>query len=244
MELAHELRPDLDKIIIDDGAPVDGILSEKQMRLLTETLYTSWAGPGEGRPFLVLANVGLFFAEHLPPLVPDVMLSVDMEPLRDLRQRRDLSYFVWERGKTPDVTIEIVSNREGGEDERKLRDYARIHIPYYVIFDPDQQLRGGVLRIFGLQGMEYGPLTASANGVYWFRAVGLGLRLWEGVFEGVSRAWLRWCDQDGKVIPTGAEVAEEQRQRAEQERQRAEQANESLRRMREQLRALGIEPPE
>ncbi len=51
-------------------------------------------------------------------------------------------------------------------------------------------------------------------------------------FEGKQATWLRWCDQEGNIISTGAERAEQERQRAEQERQRAE-------RFAQQLRALG-----
>ena len=47
--------------------------------------------------------------------------------------------------------------------------------------------------------------------------------------------WLRWCDQEGNVIPTGAELAAAERQRAEAERARAE-------RLAARLRALGIDP--
>ncbi len=69
----------------------------------------------------------------------------------------------------------------------------------------------------------------------WMAGVGLGVRLWDGVFEGRTTRWLRWYDAQGYLIPTGAERAEQERQRAEQERQRAEQ-------LVAQLRALGIEP--
>ncbi len=97
----------------------------------------------------------------------------------------------------------------------------------------------------------------------WMAGVGLGVRLWDGVFEGRTTRWLRWYDAQGQLIPTGAERAEQERQRAEQERQRAEQselAREQERQRAEQerqcaeqerqrteqlvaqLRALGIEP--
>jgi len=44
-----------------------------------------------------------------------------------------------------------------------------------------------------------------------------------GVFEGKHDTWLRWTDEHGGLIPTGKELAGQERQRAEQERQRAEQ---------------------
>jgi hypothetical protein len=59
--------------------------------------------------------------------------------------------------------------------------------------------------------------------------------LWEGIFEGQHATWLRWCDQEGIVIPTGAERTASERQRADSERQRAE-------RLAQKLRELGMDP--
>ena len=35
--------------------------------------------------------------------------------------------------------------------------------------------------------------------------VGLGLRVWQGAFEGLEDVWLRWCDANGEIIPTAEE---------------------------------------
>ncbi len=241
----------LESVVVDDGAPVDGILSEKNMRLLTEPLNSSWDGPAPGVPFVTMANVGLFHTRGEPPIVPDVMVSTETTQGDDLSLKENLGYFVVLRGKVPDVAVEIVSNREGGEDTHKLVTYARIRVPYYAIFDPQNRLGGGVLRVFVLAHKRYVPIAPD-----WLEGLGLGLKLWEGTFEGVHTTWLRWCDRNGVLIPTGAEKAalaeqraeqseqraEQERQRAEQERQRAEQKDERLKRLEAQLRALGVEP--
>jgi Uma2 family endonuclease len=233
--------PDYDKIITDDGAPVDNAFVEKQYRLLTEPLCSNWAPPG-GNPFIAVSDVGYFFAMNQPPLVPDVMLSLDVPPRTSLREREHRSYFIWVVGKPPDVVIEIVSDRRGGEEDEKMRAYARLGVRYYVIFDPDEELGHGVLRGFGIRhGNGYEPLDPA-----WLPGVGLGLRLWDGGFEGHRETWLRWCRQDGEVIPTGAERAEQEsrraddeKRRADDEKRRADQAQEAVRRLRDQLRALG-----
>jgi Putative restriction endonuclease len=124
-----EVIPNLDDLVIEDGKPLDSIFTEKQQHLLTEPLYSSWAGPGEGQTFLALANVGLFHTSGEPPLVPDAMLAVDVRIGQDLSVRENRSYFVWLRGKVPDVVIEIVSDRRGGEATHKMRTYARIGVP-------------------------------------------------------------------------------------------------------------------
>lgn len=226
-------EPSIEHLVTEDDTPVDNIFSEKQQRLLTEPLYTAWAGPGEARPFLALANVGLFYGLHEPPLVPDVLLSLDVQAPADPWPKPKRSYFLWEYGKPPEVVIEIVSNREGGEAGRKLEVYTRIGIPYYVIFDPLEQLELGVLQVYQLAPLKE-PVSISPEVL---PGVGLGLTLWQGKFEGLEAQWLRWCDPDGHLIPTGAERAEQERRRAEQERERAE-------RLAAQLRALGVEPEE
>ncbi len=228
--LRPEDIPCLDHIKIDDGAPVDGIYSEKQMRLLVEPLQSSWPGPGDGRKFVALANVGLFYAVKKPPLVPDVMVSLDVEFGEDHWAKENNSYFVWILGKPPEVVIEVVSNTQGGEDTHKFRLYAQLGVLYYVIWDPERHLRSDALRIFTLSEKRYAPLKDG-----FFPVVGLGLITWQGPFENCTKTWLRWCDSSGVVVSTGAERAEQEHERAEQEHERAE-------RMAAQLRALGLEP--
>jgi Uma2 family endonuclease len=237
LQLAPEDYPDVSGLITEDNAPMDNIYTERQQRLLVEPLHSSWQGPGEGVPFVALANVGLFFGLHRPPLVPDCMLSLDVELPQDLRHQEHRSYFVWVFGKLPDVVVEIVSDRRGGEETFKMREYARQGILYYVIHDPDDLLEGGVLRVLELRRRSYEPVAGN-----WLSEVGLGLTLWQGRYEGAEALWLRWCDRDRQVIPTGQERAEQERQRAEQERQRADEQAERARRLEAQLRALGIEP--
>ncbi len=220
-ELPPEVVPNLDDLVTQDDTPVDSIFAEKQQRLLTHCLYASWAGPG--RTFLALANVGYFHTYRQPALVPDVLLALDVGPAGDLHSKEGHSYFQWLMGKPPDVIVEIVSDKRGDEDGTKMRTYARQGVPFYVIFDPLDLLGKGPLRAFALQRTRYEPTDPG-----WLPEVGLGLRLWEGAFEGQSEVWLRWCGQDGQVIPTGAERA-----------QAVEEKNE---RLRAQLRALGVEP--
>lgn len=214
--------PDIEAVVHEDGKPVDNIFVEREYRLLTEPLYSSWTPPsGE---FLALANVGLFYTHREPPLVPDVMLSLGVPSGRDLSRKENRSYFLWVIGKPPDVVIEIVSDLRGGEETDKMDAYARIGVTYYVIHDPRNRLHHGLLRAFSLRDGAYQAIESS-----WLENVGLGLTFWEGEFQGQEHPqWLRWCDRNGVVIPTGQE-------RAEQEKQRAD-------RLAAQLRALGVEP--
>jgi len=222
-----EDMPVLSHIITEDEKPVDNVFSEKQQRLLVEPLYSSW---GSGKPFFAAANVGVFYAVHQPPLVPDMFLSLDVQPDEDIWRKENRSYFLWKFGKPPEVVVEVVSNTEGGELDRKLRLYARMGVWYYIVFDPQQFVQDSPLRVYGLSIARYFPQQDLE-----LTEVGLKLTLWDSKFEGLQAHWLRWCDAEGNLLLTGREQAEQEHQQVKQERQRAE-------RLLGQLRALGVEP--
>ena len=168
--LPPECLPNYDLIITEDDTPVDSLISEREMKLLTDPLHASWSGPGEGRSFVCMTNVGLFFALKKPPLVPDFLLSLDVEMPEDGLPKENRSYFLWNYGKPPDLVVEIVSNKEGGEADVKWRKYAQLGITYYIIHDPLNELEGGVLRAFTLRGGVYEPMDTT-----FFPLIGLGL---------------------------------------------------------------------
>jgi Uma2 family endonuclease len=228
------------RLVTEDDEPVDNILSEKQMRLLTETLYSSWQPqpdeehPDEPRHFLVTANVALYFSMNHPPIVPDVLLSLDVDPRPDWLNSHHRAYFVWEFDKIPEVVLEIVSNEKGGELTTKLREYARQNVPYYVVYDPLHELSRDDLRVYENNfGRRYRLRKDFA-----LPKVGLSLRLWDGVFEAQPGRWLRWCDTNGELIPTGAERAERAEFRAEIETARADLAEAEVERLKKELAQL------
>ncbi len=193
--------PDTSHLVFQDDTPLDSFINEKQQRLLT-TVFYSGSDTGINVPFIVAANVGLFVTVRQPPIVPDVFLSLNVEAPQEWWSRQVRSYLFWEFGKPPEVAIEIVSPTPGNELGSKLQDYAQLRVSYYVVYDPLRQLGDPVLRIFELQGAAYIPKIDT-----WFPAVGLGLTVWTGVFEGINASWLRWRYGDGSVIPTGEELA-------------------------------------
>lgn len=256
--ITYDFDIDISQLITEDDTPVDNLPSEKQQRLLTEPLYSLPFQPQDTDIFLVAANVGVFYSTHQPPLVPDVFLSLGVQIADNFWEKKHRSYFLWEFGKPPDVVIEIVFNRAGNELGSKLTDYANIGVKYYIVYDPSGQLSRTPLQVYELQGRFYTAMNTN-----WLTQVGLGVTLWQGTFEGKEDEWLRWCDQDGNAIPTGAEKAqqarlqtEQERQRAQQEYERAQQEHERADRaqaqleqerrrteqLAEQLRALGIDP--
>jgi Uma2 family endonuclease len=193
--------PDISNLVLEDDTPLDSFINEKQQRLLTTVLY-SGGDTGITVPFIAAANVGLFSSVRQPGIAPDVFLSINITGAEDWWEKQVRSYLFWEFGKPPEIAIEIVSPTPGNELGSKLIDYARMRIPYYVVYDPLRELKGSTLRVFELQNQSYVPKTDA-----WFPEVGLGLTLWEGEFENVRGTWLRWCYASGDPIPTGDELA-------------------------------------
>lgn len=237
--------PDISHIITEDDTPVDNIVSAKQQRLLVESLYGGWK-PGE--VFLAETNVGLFSSPKRPPVVPDVFVSLGVEPARDWWEKRHRSYFLWEFAKPPEIVIEIVSNKKGRERTRKMEEYARIGVGFYVIYDQQRLIQKEELAAFVRLGAEYHPMPEPL-----FGKLGLRLVIWNGVYEGRNDAWLRWAKPDGTLIPTGRE-AEKQRadaaerrataekKRASAEKQRANAEKQRAGALAARLRAAGIDP--
>ncbi len=252
-----EAIPDTSKIIVRDGAPLESMFAERQARLLSDTLITNWKSPS-GQPFLALTDVGLFATANGKPLVPDMMLSLDVPAEIPAKASDDRSYFAWIIGKMPEVVIEFVSDHRAKEHTVKKAKYQKLHIPYFVVFDPDDVLGEGELQTYEFKEGSYQPIESA-----WLPLVGLGLRIWTGDYCNRTRRWLRWCDAGGEVIPTGfeklASVQEHadieagraaqserklttERQRADEANQRADDAAEKIRQLIEKLKAAGIDP--
>lgn len=254
-EEMKEFEAAVANLVTEDDTPVDNLFSEKQQRLLAETLYTGWTPPPNeefpqgGRTFWGAANVGIFPTIHQSAIVPDLFLGLDITAPGDRHKTK--SYFFWEFGKAPEVVIEIVSNTKGNELTRKKFDYARLAVRFYVVFDPDRRLTDDVLQVLALRGATYERLEKA-----WLPEIGLGLTLWRGVYEDAEDTYLRWVDQEGNLLLTGnekaareteraareTERAERETERADQEAQARREAEAHAAQMAAKLRELGLDP--
>lgn len=235
----------IENIVTEDDEPVDNLFSEKQQRLLTRSLYSSWTPPPaekkkskQRRKFLAAANVGIFFAINEAPLVPDFFLSLDVEPHQNWYAKEHRSYFVWEFGKVPELVLEIVSNRKGKELTGKFKDYARMGVPSYVVYDPQHHLGKEELCVYELGfGKRYRPRKD-----FTLPDLNLGLTLWRGTFEGHEDTWLRWCDGQGQLLLTGEERAANAEAQVLQAESRAANAEAELAQVRAELARLKQKP--
>lgn len=235
---------DYSQIETEDDQPVDNIVSEREMYMLRHALYVSWRINGERPIFVALANVGVFYRPDKPAVVPDMFISLGVELPKEIRDKKDKSYFIWRYGKPPAVVVEIVSNKKGDELDGKRKLYAEIGVSYYIVHDPLQYLSETKLHIFERHGTQLARTSER-----WLEDVGIGVTLWTGTYEGMTREWLRWVDEDGNLLITGQELAERaveqaevEARRAEAEAQRAEAEAQRAAQLAAKLRELGVDP--
>lgn len=226
--------PDTSHLITENDDPVDNIPSEKNQRLLVSSLYASWEGAPpieidgdvltEGRrSFLATANVGLFDRPTNDPLVPDLLVSNDVAlGAHEWGPEGTRSYFIWEQGKPPELVVELVSNKKGGELAVKRFRYAQMRIAHYVVFDPAKRLGDRILRAFTLVGDRLEPVVVAENSSVTIESLGLKLGTWEGSFEGQTGTWLRFYDGDDRLLLTGDEGAAAEQKRADEQQKRAD----------------------
>lgn len=239
-----------DKLLANENQPLDNFFADKQRRLLAEPLYSSWAG--NGKPFIVAAGVGIGGDVHQQPIIPSLLLSVDVEMPENWWDKHHRSYLIWEFGKAPDLVIEILARKDeaekssssenvavsatkelkdGKDNSERMRRYARMGITYYVRFEPFAEAAHERLIIYGL---ELGRYVRRSEQI--LPGIGLGLQFWAGQYEQQEANWLRWSYENGNIIPTGQE-------KADQLKIEAEIAKERIDVLEAKFRGLGEDTP-
>ena len=216
----QKVEYDYDSLVTEDDEPVDSIFSERQMRLLTDALYTSWS---VDRIFMACANVGIYGDPPTVPIVPDVFLSMDVKLADDIWKKKNRCYMIDVFGKPPEVAIEVVSNTVGHERSSKLKRYESLGIKYYVIYDPEGHIFKTSLHAYQLQSGKYVAFPwkrIQKNGI-WFSDLQLGMKTQKGLYQSFNTEWLVWFDHEGKILQAGEQKAKAETERANAEKQRA-----------------------
>lgn len=242
--------PSSEELPCSDETPVDNELQDLVPHLLKAILSIIWQVRTD---WFFGVDMGIYYERNVnppAPIIPDGFLSLGVERFRIRAKGRTgrLSYVLWEEnGILPILVLEVVSQTYGGEYDKKKIDYAELVILYYVIYDPDryQSRRGQPLEVYRLVDGVY--VRQPGEPVY-LPEIGLGIGREVGTYEGWTREWLFWYDQDGRKYPSPDEAREQAEQRAEQasqaleqERQRAEQERQRAEQLAAWLRKLGIE---
>ncbi|MEH1854401.1 MAG: Uma2 family endonuclease [Nostoc sp.] len=207
-----------------DDTPVDNELQILIPNLLLAILASIWHNRDD---WFFGINMGIYYTPLQPAIVPDGFLSLGVE--RFVGENGRSSYVFWEEeGITPILALEVVSQTYNGEYEQKKIDYAQLGILYYVIYAPTR-LRLEVYRLVE------GKYILQLGDKIWMPEIGLGIGREQGTYQGRTREWLFWYDQDGNRYQTPEEVNAQQQQQLEQTQQ---QLQELLARLQQQ----GIDP--
>ncbi len=188
------------------------------------------------------------------PIVPDGFLSLGVTRRKNDKLRP--SYVLWEENYiVPILVLEIVSQTYGKEYDKKMIDYARLGVLYYVIYNPDYSKRDKHER-FEVYRLLNGAYQRLQGNPVWMPEIGLGIGTEVNNNYRSEQEWLYWYDSQGNrfMTPKEGELLQQQRaeqhqQEAQQQRQRAEQLAQELQQERQRaeqfkqmLRSLGIDP--
>ncbi|MFM6138206.1 MAG: Uma2 family endonuclease, partial [Sphaerospermopsis kisseleviana] len=163
-------------------------------------------------------------------IVPDGFLSIGIP--RVIHEKLRSSYVLWEEQKLPSLVLEVVSQTYRNEYSTKKEFYAdELGILYYVVYNPQRKIKE-TLEVYKLVDGEY--ILIPGNPV-WLPEIGLGIGKEKGIYQGITREWLYWFDENGKRFLTPEE-------RIQQSEEKRNQAEEKAKKLAEMLKNLGVDP--
>jgi Uma2 family endonuclease len=218
-QVTWEKLPD-DFLLEDD--PVDNINQPSLAAALTESLEVAGLLPANA---LTTTNYGICATVNGQTVVkaPDWGFVPQIWVPREEVKR---SYTPRLQGDTPLIVMEFLSDTEGGEYSSKPTYppgkwffYEQILVvPNYAILEPES----GRLELYRLDdSQQYRLCVPDRENRYWIEEMGLALGVWQGSRENRTGYWLRWWNQEGKLLLWGTEKVEQ---------------------LKAQLRAAGLEP--
>lgn len=187
--------------LYSDEPTLETELHLEQIMLLIKCLKWLWRDRND---FYAAGNLTIYYSQNKRKNEdfrgPDFFVVLDTE--RKLRK----SWVVWEEdGQYPNLIVEILSESTANTDkEAKKKLYQNtFRTPDYFWFDPYTLEFAG----FHLLDGEYEALEPNEQGHLWSKQLGLYL----GIHEGL----LRYFTQEGKLVPTPEEIAEDAQHKAE-----------------------------
>jgi Uma2 family endonuclease len=241
-----------------DDTPVDNEYQNMIPNWLMAILEQIW---GERQDWFFGVDMGIYDREaqkkSVPAVVPDGFLSIGVQ--RHKREGKGrLSYVLQEENEIiPILALELVSKTYGQEYHKKMEDYARLGVKYYLIYNPEYTKRDkhNPLEIYQLVEGQYQLQTGEP---FWIPEIELGIGRVRGELGGIDREWLAWHDLTSTPYPLPQELIQQLRRelidkdrQLMQERKRAIQIEQELEQERleklrliEQLRRLGVDVDE
>lgn len=221
------LMPDASQLESDE-LEMESSLHYTQLLILVSCLEWLWR---DREDFFIGANLTIYYSRQ--QLRTREFRGPDFFLVQPTEKRPRKSWVVWEEeGKYPNLIIELLSPSTASVDrtDKKELYQNRFRTPEYFWFSPDTFESQG----FRLIGDQYEEISPNVNNWRWSEQLGLYL----GVEQGVLRYWT----EDGNLVLTPAEAAQQAVSVAQEAQSRAEQAELRAEQLAQQLRSLGIEP--
>jgi len=198
-----------------------------QLALLVACLEWLWQ---DRTDFFIGANLTIYFSRE--QLKNRDFRGPDFFLVKQTEKKPRKSWVVWEEGgQYPDIIIELLSDSTARVDKTLKKELyqTRFRTPEYFWFSPEtRELEG-----YRLVDQVYEAIEPCETGL-WSQVLGLYL--------GVRENQLRYFSENGDLIPTPAEAAQQEKAQVQKERAQAQQATLRAERLAAQLERLGIEP--
>ncbi len=199
--------PSAEELPDSDDTPVDNELQILVPALLRSILSWLWA---DLRSWFLGVNMGVYYHPQQSAIVPDGFLSLGVERRKSERGR--LSYVIWEEnGVVPQLVLEVVSKTYGQEYGDKQAKYAGIGVLYYVVYNPDYWRRDKH-DPFEVYRLVNGGYVRQPGEPVWLPEIRLGIGRFRGTYEGWTREWLYWYDQEGNRFESAERQLEQELQ--------------------------------
>ncbi len=185
---------------------------------ITESIWSTLEQLHPDGGFAIGQDSGIYWRITEPTqrgaAAPNWFYVANVPSTLDGQMRR--SYVLWQEIVAPSIVIEFVSGN--GEEERDQKPYngkfwvyeQAIRVPFYAIYEVQKYS----VEVYHLVEGKYQLMSANEREHYYIPPLGVELGLWQGIYKNVELPWLRWWDEQGKLLPTPEEVVREEKQRA------------------------------
>jgi Uma2 family endonuclease len=216
-----------------DDTPVDNQLQHLIPGLLEAILAFVWANRMD---WFFGVDMGVYYDLNQPAIIPDGFLSLGVPRIvgEQLRKIYEMSV----EGQPPILALEVVSEKYRGEYKNKKNIYKTIGVLYYVIYNPFRRKKPHL----EVHRLVDGVYVLQSEHPVWMPEINLGIGIEIGTYQGITREWIYWYNEQGERLLTLEERVHEERQRALEERQRALEERQRAQILAERLRELGVAP--
>jgi len=239
LQLEKTNLPDHTQLPCEDGNFVKNLQEHPQSVLLTDCIVPILEQLRPDGQYCIGQDSGIYWRMTQPPErgaeAPDWFLVLNVPPTLDGAMRR--SYVLWEEHIAPILVLEFVSGN--GSEERDTTPWTGKFWVYENVIRPAfygiYEVGNASVELYQMIGGRYSLVPANQRGHFPIAPLGVELGIWRGEYFGATLPWMRFWDNQGNLLLTGFERAEQAESQLAQERQRAQQ-------LAERLLALGIDP--